>query len=426
MVARTAASMNTLTTRQNDSHLIAAASNRPGDDPIFALHGEAVRRAAEGEDILNATLGALVEDDGSLCVMPSVFEAFTSVDPVRAAAYAPISGDKEFLEGVLEDVFGGDRELAVHAVANATAGGTGALHHSVVNFLEPGQSLLTTDFYWSPYRIIAEHTGRKVNTFRMFDSKRCFDLSALEVGLSQQMKTQGRALLVLNFPCHNPTGYSLDSFEWQRIVEILNAASSQGPVAICLDLAYARYATPPGAAWVEAVKGLAPGVTLLVAWSASKSYAQYGARVGALVAVVRNQDQRERIKCALQHSSRGTWSNCNHLGLLAIANLLQDADLRSQADRDRARLVRLLSERVAAFNGAARTAGLDFPRYEGGFFVTVFTPHARKAAAICREDGVFVVPLDGGLRLALCATPVAQVARLVKSLAHGIQSAGGA
>ena len=62
--------MTALTSSQNDSHLIAAASNRLGDDPIFALHGEAMRRAAEGEDILNATLGVLVEDDSSLCPDP--------------------------------------------------------------------------------------------------------------------------------------------------------------------------------------------------------------------------------------------------------------------------------------------------------------------------------------------------------------------
>ena len=418
--------MNTLTTQHNASNLIASAASRPGNDPIFALHGEATRRAKEGEDILNATLGALVEDDGSLAVMPSVFEAFTSVDPVRAASYAPIAGDKEFLEGVVGDVFGGDQELAGISVVNATAGGTGAVHHSIVNFLEPGQSLLTTDFFWSPYRIIAEHTDRKVSTFRMFDDQRKFDLGSMEAALFKQMKQQGRALLVLNFPCHNPTGYTLDAFEWQRVVEILNEVSEQGPLAFCLDLAYARYAAPNGSCWIEAVKALNPKVTLLVAWSASKSYAQYGARVGALIAVSQDGDERLRIQAALQHSSRGTWSNCNHLGLLAIADLLHDPDLRSQADRDRARLIRLLSERVAAFNGAARTAGLDFPRYEGGFFVTVFTAHARKAASICRQAGVFVVPLDGGLRLALCATPVGKVARLVKSLAEGIGAAEGA
>ena len=41
----------------SSSSLIPEAATREGNDPIFALHGEAVRRAAAGESILNSTLG---------------------------------------------------------------------------------------------------------------------------------------------------------------------------------------------------------------------------------------------------------------------------------------------------------------------------------------------------------------------------------
>jgi aromatic-amino-acid transaminase len=403
--------------------LTRAAAARPGDDPIFALHGEATRRAAAGEDILNATLGALVDDQGALCVMPTVFGAFQGVDPTRAAAYAPIAGDAEFLEAVTADALGGRAGLVSKAVSVATAGGTGALHHAVVNFLEPGQALLTTDFFWGPYRTIAEHTGREVETFPMFNSERRFDTEAFEAALGRQLDAQGRALVILNSPCHNPTGYSLDAFEWRCVVETLNRAAKRGPVALCVDLAYARYGAEGSDAWLEAVEGLAPEVPLLVAWSASKSYAQYGARVGSLIAVVGEPEARRRVKAALLHSCRGTWSNCNHLGLLAITSLLADPEARAAADRDRAKLVRLLNERVAAFNALARPAGLDFPRYEGGFFVTVFTPHAARVAELCREDGVYLVPLKGGVRVALCATPQGQVERLVKTLASALERA---
>ena len=101
--------------------------SRPGDDPIFALHGEAVRRAAEGQDVLNSTIGALMDDEGRLAVMPSVFEAYRRVPPERAAAYAPISGPPAFLDAVKRDILG-DTPLAERAVAVATPGGTGACH----------------------------------------------------------------------------------------------------------------------------------------------------------------------------------------------------------------------------------------------------------------------------------------------------------
>jgi aromatic-amino-acid transaminase len=206
--------------------LIPAAAGRPGDDPIFMLNAEATARAQKGESILNATLGALMEDDGTLAIMPSVLEAIARVDPKRAAAYAPILGDAGFLRAVIDDSFDGG-PLAGQAIAAATPGGTGAIHHAIVNFLEPGQSLLTTSYHWGPYQTIATHTGRSVETFEMFDARGGFDLEAFERALGRLIVRQGRALVVLNFPCHNPTGYSLDDAEWGGVADIVRAASEK-------------------------------------------------------------------------------------------------------------------------------------------------------------------------------------------------------
>jgi aromatic-amino-acid transaminase len=155
---------------------------------------------------------------------------------------------------------------------------------------------------------------------------------------------------------------------------------------------------------------------LLVAWTASKSFAQYGSRIGALVAVHSDPSQRESIRAALGFSCRGTWSNCNHLGQLAITTLLVDKELRARADREREVLIRLLGERVTAFHRETAKTRLRFPRYEGGFFVSVFTEDAERTAKSMRERGVYVVPMKGAVRIALCSTPAADVPRLVQAL----------
>jgi aromatic-amino-acid transaminase len=166
-------------------------------------------------------------------------------------------------------------------------------------------------------------------------------------------------------------------------------------------------------------------VTLLVAWTVSKSFALYGARVGALVAAHPDADERQRLFNALSYSCRGTWSNCNHLGLLAIERLLSDPELKARSDADRERLVRLLSERVEVFNDHARRAGLSYPRYEGGFFVSVFASDSEAAAARARERGVFAVPIRGAVRLALCSTAADQIPRVVEAVAEGLRATGG-
>ncbi len=414
--------MSSAPTRSSLDFLVAAARSRPADDPIFALNAEAQRRAKAGELVVNATLGALMEDDGRLAVMPSVSEAMRAVDARRAAAYAPIAGETNFLASVIADLFGAS-ELARAATAVATPGGTGALHHAIVNVLEPGQALLTTEYYWGPYHTLAEHTRRRVETFRMFGPDGRFDAQDFERALSAQIAAQGRALVMLNSPCHNPTGYSLDDAEWTEVVRIVRAAAERAPVALLVDHAYAKFGGPGAERWVEHVAKLAGEALLLVAWTASKTFAQYGARIGALVAVHPDVETRRRIGNALSYSCRGTWSNCNHAGMLAIGSILADSALRQRADAERAQLVALLSERVRAFNTAASAAGLRYPRYEGGFFVSVFAQDPERAAARMRELGVFVVPIQGAVRVALCSTPARDIARLVDALSEGVKVA---
>ncbi len=413
--------MNPSTSAARMSSLIPAATNRPGDDPIFAINAVAQRRIAAGGQVINASIGALLEDDGKLAILPTVDETLRGVAPRSAAAYAPIAGDQPFLRAIMEDSLG-TGAWAQQATAVATAGGTGAIHHAIVNFVEPGQSLLTTSYYWGPYGIIAEHTGRGVETFEMYDGEGRFHMGALESALTEQLDRQGRTLLVLNFPCHNPTGYSLDAAEWEALAGVLTRTSRHGSLVLLLDLAYARYGDPDSARWVESLGSLSSNCTMLLAWSASKAFLQYGSRVGGLIAVVQDEQERTSVHNALSYSCRGTWSNCNHRGILAITELLTNPQVAARADRERERLKDLLGERVALFNREAEGAALRYPRYEGGFFVAVFTPDARRTAELTAEEDVFVVPMEGAVRVALCSTATADVPRLVEVLARAVDA----
>lgn len=394
--------------------LIPTARNRSGDDPIFALNAEAKARAEAGADILNATVGALTGDDGRLALLPTVTEILRTIPARVAAGYAPIQGHRGFLEGVITDLF--DDTHQETTVAVATPGGSGALHLAITSFLEPGQAVLVPDYYWGPYRTMAHHSGREVQTFQTFDDSTRFCMEALDKGLDRSIAAQGRALAILNFPCNNPTGYSLDRDEWKQVAEILGRAGRRAPVALVIDHAYARFGGADGDGWREVCDTLSESVQLLLAWSGSKAFAQYGARVGALVAVQNDAAEREEIHNALGFACRGIWSNCNHAGQAAIGRILTDPDLKARADRERGGLHRLLGERVDAFNREATGAGLRYPRYEGGFFVSVFCEDGKATAGRMRDDGVYVIPMNGAVRVALCSTPAAAIPRLVESL----------
>lgn len=398
-------------------HLIPARQNRPDKDLIFALNGEATRRKQAGEQIVNATIGSLMNDDGTLSVLDTVATLLKQVPRDEWAAYAPIPGTPGYLESVIGDTFVGHDALKKSATAVATPGGTGALRHALMNYLESGQKVLTPSFYWGPYQTLCDEHERGLDTFNMFGADGLLDVAALDAKLDAQLKSQGRVLLFINDPCNNPTGYSMRASEWKQVVERLVAHSGKGPITLLVDMAYFLYGTAKDPrAFMNELTPLLGKVGLLFAWSGSKSFTHYGLRIGALIACEADEKERAATQAALAYACRGTWSNCTRGGLWTVTKLLTDPALKAQCDAEREKLKGLLTARVDAFNALARPKGLHYPRYEGGFFVTVFTDDAEGRAAKMKERGVYVVPQKGAVRVALCSVSQADVTKLVDAL----------
>ncbi|MGK4008784.1 aminotransferase class I/II-fold pyridoxal phosphate-dependent enzyme [Sorangium sp. So ce1036] len=407
--------------------LIPSRADRPGNDPIFTLNAEASERAAAGESVVNATIGVLLDDRGELAVMSGVAEALRELPASVMAGYAPIAGPPEFLRGVVADVLG-QRPAAAWAAAVATPGGSGAVRLAIADFLEPQQTALTTSYYWAPYRTFTDELDRGLTTFRMFDERGRLDTVDLERKLQGLVEAQGRGMLILNSPCHNPTGYSFDEEEWARIAEIVDrvgeaggAAGERAPITVVLDVAYTHYSAAGLDSCLDPLLRLAGKAMILVTWSASKAFTQYGLRVGALLAIHPDDEERRRIQNALNYSCRGTWSNCNAGGMAAIARALTEPSLRARTEKERAALKALLDRRVALWNELASARKLRYPRYDGGFFITVFCDDAQAAASRLKQEGVFVVPIAAGaLRVALCAVAERDIPRLVDAIARQV------
>jgi aromatic-amino-acid transaminase len=395
--------------------LISSRRARPSDDPIFALNAEATRRARAGENVVNATIGALLDDDGKLALMPTVVETLAALPPAVVAAYAPIAGPEDFRAAVVRDLLG-PYGLEGIACSAATPGATGALRMGIDNFLEPQQTVLTGSFYWGPYRTLSDESGRTLGVFNMFDARGRFDVADLDRKLGTILDAQGRALVILNTPCHNPSGYSIDADEWRELAQVLARHGSRSPLTLLLDVAYGHYHVPGLEAAIDAVRGLSDKLLVAFAWSASKSFAHYGLRVGALVALVPDAEERRRIANAFTYSCRGLWSNCNAGGMAAITRVLADPTLAARTLEDRARLVEMMTRRVRHWNGLATRASIRYPRYDGGFFTTVLTEGAERVAEGLRARGVFVVPQSGALRVALCSVSERQIDRIVEAL----------
>ena len=305
----------------------------PVADKVFALSGRAKAAIAKkGKDaVVNATVGALLDDNGDLVVMSSVTEAIRSLTPVDYAEYAPITGTPAFKEAVVKALFGSYGPSG-HVRLCVTPGGTGSLTSVIQNYSSYGDSVLTHDWCWANYKNIAISQGRKFKTFRFFNEDGAFDAEDLEKQLGELAAVQDQVVLLINTPAHKPTGYSLSLDDWDKMIAVLNRAKCN--VVLFLDIAYIDYAGEEDEvrAFIPKLDGLKDHVLTIFGYSASKTLTAYGMRLGAIVCMSKNEEVVEEFRRAAEYAARSTWSNCNRSAMVTMGKIYSDPELRAKVD----------------------------------------------------------------------------------------------
>lgn len=388
------------------------ASHRVGKKLVDVIFGasaacaEAVRE--HGADrVTNATIGAIMGEDEKLACIPSVEKAFRQLPIADVAAYAPIAGLPAYLDAVMELTFA-DSRPAGHLAAVATAGGTGAIHHAVVNYTGAGDKVLTSDWFWGTYNVICQEQGRTLATYQLFDEKQNYNLKALAARLEEIFAGQDSLLLIINTPAHNPTGYSLSEADWRGVLELCREYAAKGKkVNLLVDIAYIDYAggKNESRSFMKHFSNLPENIFTMFAFSMSKGYTMYGQRTGAIIGLSSNKELVDEFVNVMKYSSRASWSNINRGAMSLLTAIQKDASLLSAFEQERADLYELIRERAAIFMKEAEECGLNALPYKAGFFLSV---PARDSKAVCDElhkDLIFAVPLKAGVRIAVCSVP---------------------
>ena len=408
--------------------LAKSAQGKGGPDAIFAYSDMANKRAAEvgRENITNATLGTFLNAEGKVLTLKTVEESMHGLDFAESVNYAPLKGLPEYTKAVVDAAFGEYRP-AGYIAAVASPGGTGALHNAFYNYLNPGDVAITTNYCWGNYRTMLREMDCTLETFSTFEGehfnvKACLD-KAEEIASRQQT-----VFMVLNTPAHNPTGYSVSDSEWNEIIAGLTKIAENGKnnVVLVVDVAYIDFAGKEGRGFLQKFSNLPANFLTLVAFSLSKGYTLYGYRLGALIAVSSSAEVIAEFEQATAASSRATWSNCNRAAMMVMCDFAAHEDKKAAFKAEQAALSQQLVKRAEIFNTEAKACGLVTLPYKAGFFVMVPTKSieaAKEAAAILREQDIFLVPLGQGLRVALCAIVEEKVAGLAEKINDAVKKA---
>ena len=380
--------------------------NIPKEDKIFGINNRAKAMIAEEgkEKVVNATIGALLDDDGELIVLSSVNDVFKKLSPKEFAEYAPISGTPEFKKAVKQDALRG-YEPKGFVEASATPGGTGAIRNTIANYTDRGDSVLVADWYWSPYGTIAAEQGRKVETFAFFNDERKFNADDFKVKAESLLSKQQRLVIILNTPAHNPTGYSLTTEDWNNVKTVLESLPADKKITLLVDTAYIDFAGDEEEyrSFLPILEEMPENVLTLISHSLSKAYTLYGMRCGALICLAKTEEIAEEFKRVCEFSSRASWSNCARAPQAILSKIYSDPELKAKVFEERQGYREMLLRRGRAFEKAAAECGLEMVPFDAGFFASIPCSNPDEVAARLEKEGIFLVPLAKGLRVSVAS-----------------------
>ncbi|MCK5780788.1 MAG: aminotransferase class I/II-fold pyridoxal phosphate-dependent enzyme [Psychrilyobacter sp.] len=376
------------------------------------------------ENVTDVTIGALFDENGKFVILDSVSSVYKNLPNMDIAPYAEsFIGNPDFLKEMKSWVLG-EHENKYCVGGIATPGGSGSVSSTMKNILDPEEVLLIPNIGWGPYKIMAQEHGLKVATYDLFDEYDKFNLKSFELEASKIMENQGKVLAIINDPCHNPTGYTMEKSEWEEVVEIMNNLSSKkedNTFILLDDIAYIDYAVggyEKSRSYMGAFEKLSNKNLVVFSFSCSKSLTEYGLRAGGSVFISNSQENIDDYMRANEFTCRGVWSNVPRGGMKLFSTIQSNEELKNNLVKERNKYVKILEKRSEIFMNESKDQGLEVYPYKEGFFITlkVKTEEVKEKLELLNKENIYPIQVAHGIRLAICGCPSQKINGLAKRI----------
>ncbi|MCI9587400.1 MAG: aminotransferase class I/II-fold pyridoxal phosphate-dependent enzyme [Oscillospiraceae bacterium] len=391
----------------------AFGKGRP--DPSFSSAGNAGAAIAKfgKENVVDATLGVLKDDEGNFLSLPTVEKIYRSLPADELMDYAPIEGLSAFLSAAKEFMFQGHQPKGTYTSGVATMGGSGGIRHMIYNYVDEGETFLIPTWHWGPYREMATEYHRKWELYEMFDENDHFNLKGMKEKALEILAKQNTLMAIFNTPANNPSGYSMTDEDWKEITDFFRqcAKDESKKLIILWDMAYIDYAGDPHEtrSFLKFFEDMPENILTAVAFSMSKAFSVYGMRGGALMCLTTSKEVADEFEQVNTYSNRTTWSNGARGVQKMLVDIMADSAVKEQIDKEREAARLMLANRAELFVKEAREVGLHILPYQSGFFITVPARDTAGLADKLAKRNIFVIPLARAIRFAISAVPTRQI-----------------
>jgi len=369
---------------------------------VLEIASEARKAKQANPSIINATAGMLLNDESKLCAFSSIMSILEHQEISDKFAYATTEANAKFKNNILMMLLKKHyKEITekMHCEVIPTPGGSGALSNTIHNYLNPGETLLIPDVGWGPYKLMAREYAVEVKTFNYLKDDK-FDRDAFTKSLKMVAEKQKRVVFIINDPCHNPTGFSLDYSDYENIIDEMNHYAEDGiPVVMVFDLAYLDFSIKDYQIKRDVFllfTKLHKNAAIIACWSASKTFSLYGMRLGAQIFLGKDKASAVSFLDANLFSARTKWSNITQSGFTFIESLDKDNIKNFNLELETARL-RLFGIGSKLYQELLKTGYPIYP-FKEGFFVMIKIAEPEQAFRKLKSAGIYTIPFPSGVR----------------------------
>ncbi len=385
-------------------------------DAILGLN-EAFQQDPSSNKV-NLSVGVYANASGTTPILRCVKAAERLLlEQESSKTYLGIDGLPQYDAFVPRLVLGADHPaIAERRVITAqTPGGTGALRVAAdwlsSSFPDSEVWLSTPTWPNHPNIFLAGHCA--IRSYAYYDrATNQIDFQAMCASLAD---VKPGDVVLLHGCCHNPTGADLQPSEWEQVGQLLK---QRGAIPL-IDLAYQGFS--------ESVEQDAQGVRILageldeliICSSFSKNFGLYRERVGALTIIADSEKAAAAVLSRLKKCIRTNYSNPPSHGASVVAQVLGDAVLQEQWQKELAEMrdrINQMRKRLAELV-TAMDCPMDFSfmhQQRGMFSLTGLSPD--QVGRLRDERSIYIVG-NGRINLAgLNEQNVAYVAEGIASV----------
>lgn len=383
---------------------------------ILQISKTALEAQKTNPDVINASIGMFFDETRHIGGMPSVSKALRELPDMSVLPYPSVDGGKEFKDNVISWTFGPyekqiREEMFVDACA--TPGGSGAIASTFSVYTKPDDYIFVSNIRWQ-YDRFADRAKIRIYEHNLFKGDG-FDLESFNQELGKLCQIQHRVVVIINDPCHNPTGYILSQSEFKSIIDILNKYD-KNDIVFLYDVAYLEYTNEKDnrIKMLELLR-LKEHVMTVLAFSGSKTFGVYGLRLGAAIGLSKSKSKVETFRPKFVNEARGSWSATPTISIELLNHFSKKENYQLFLE-DLSHIKTIVSKRSELFISQANSIGLKTYPFRSGFYVIVLTSTPMEVYESLSKAGIYVVPMENGIRIALCSISLKEIDGLPKRI----------